>query len=313
MAAKPPIQTCPDLPLADRRAIAREAMEVTKKLTLAITKGDMVAFDKALAMGAMPDWCHFGRGSKSKGSALGEALKHRNLQMLETLIDAGATAVVPKRTESLLTLALSMGFAEAVALFCERFDVSPTPDDYALALFQKTPEAFKALEIRHPLPRNVPVERRGWSAMYPAFLAQSGPVLQYLIDTGADPALDMDESNGKTSFMDNHVHSHLAMRDSMAEVFSIALHHGVQVEHHHLEQVVSNAMRYSNPSVEVLDVLARHCPTWSWRQDHPTLKDFAANRPAAFDALCQREDDRKLRTTLQDTLVPGVGVRRKML
>ena len=306
-------QTHPEISVDERRRMAMETMEVTKKLTIALSKNNNTAIRACLDLGAVPDWCHFGQASKSKMSALGCAIGHGNTEVAGWLIDAGATASVPKRTEEVLDMAIRLGLPEMVTLVCGRLGVRPSTDHYIEALMGNSSRVLEALDTVASFARNALLSSH--SAHIPAiFLSGNADIFDFLVSTGADPSIKgMDSNHPAMDFIDWQVHSHYGLTDDQLPLFERVIAHGVVVRPDHISNLLAATRQFRVAPFGILDLFSRHVPDWSWHRLGPMDRNFPIQHPETWRALCEREEDRRLKTNLEQTLAPRLPALRKTL
>ena len=302
----------PTLTAETRRQIGREVMAATQALSRAITDGDVALVKDCLGQGALPEWCHFGKGKKSTTNALGAAMVHRNLDLLELLMDAGADMTVPKNQANPLDMAVAQDFPEAVQLFCKRFGRVPNSYHFIEAIgHPSSTRMFETLDTLSPLDRNADLAGQGTGyAIPPVFLVRTVEMYRLLVDSGADPTLVTQKRSGDPTldFLEWQLSRDWAAEDSHIPLVRAAIADGIRIDENHILKAMGFARYNHEGYLDFLDLLAEHCPTWSWTK---TPEWFPVTRPDAMALLRQREEDRALRARLEGTLHRDNPVRTK--
>jgi hypothetical protein len=301
--------THPEIGEFTRRQMAMEAFEATALLAKAIEKQDMAGIELALSRGALPDLCHFGRGKTSNGSALSRALPMKDLDLLTRLMDAGATAKMPKRAEPLLIQTQRIGYPGAFVLFLKRLKPKTTLENTLMALCSSNADFLRALDEVSFLPRNEPLSgfpehdfRRNFP---PLFQTVSRNVHDYLIETGTDPFRIFQNHYGvDVDLVDFHLENHPNHGDDLVPLIEPNLRAGKTISAAQMTKVAERALTYANVPNRLLSLLAEHCPGWTWQGFLQLNPHHQPNKSKLFH-LQALEDDRRLRVTLEDTLPSG--------
>lgn len=171
-----------------KRQIARQSLAATQNLEKAITKCNIEGVRQAIEDGALPEMVQYTNSKGTPmGSALARAIRHRNLELLEYLLQEGAP-MVGEKNKTLAELIIDKPFLEAFPLL-KLYDYQPEAKDYLAAIEKDNLMALKCLENIKPWPRHQSLKEDNVSQSWhylPIFLAQSGAMVEYLIHTGAD-------------------------------------------------------------------------------------------------------------------------------
>lgn len=168
----------PHLSGHELRSYARECLRQTEILSQGLKSGDINKVKKALDKGALPEKIEF-------PGALGEALKHKNVELLEILLKAGAPVISFADDDffldktSLNQMAIQEKFPEAIAFL----KITPSPSDVLAALKAKDLLALKYLDALKWTSRK---ESLGYHNVPILFYAISPEIVEYLVQTGAD-------------------------------------------------------------------------------------------------------------------------------
>jgi hypothetical protein len=297
-----------------RRQIAREVMAETQALSRAITDGDVTRVKDCLEQGALPELCHFGKGKKSTTNALGAAVIHRNLDLLELLMDAGADMTGPKNQPNPLDTAVTQDFPEAVQLFCNRFGLVPKTSHFIEAIeHPSSTRMFETLDVLSPLDRNADLAGHGTGYVIPpVFMARTVEMYRLLVDSGADPTVVTQRRPGANTldFLEWQLSRDWGCQDSHTPLVKAAIADGVQVRIEHLDMALEASFHATPIPVDFLDLLGAQVPNWDWMTSPERLgygygRAFQTDHPDVFLELFRRKEDRNLRVQLEGTLNSG--------
>lgn len=160
------------------RSQAREYIKQTKILSQAIKKGNLRDVRDALDKGALPEMVTYpNKRGTPLDSALGKALKHKNRELIEVLIKAGAPLESPTN-KSLNQLAMEAHFSEVMDLFK---GLTPSTEDILFALKKNDLQALKIMDGFKFTPRDKELNNLKFPMI---FFARSPEMVEYLVKTG---------------------------------------------------------------------------------------------------------------------------------
>lgn len=166
------------------REVARQAKVNTALLEKALKKGDFDAAKKALEEGALPEDAVFrDKSGRPTNTAAAVALVQGDANLFHLLLDFGAPLTLTAKG-NVWRAALSSGKVEVFRALHDR--VKPKHSEWKAALAGPL-SSFRALDQIEPLDRNKNLGTYQKTGIPPLFCVKNEEVLQYLLDTGADP------------------------------------------------------------------------------------------------------------------------------
>ena len=168
----------------EQRSIARESLRQTQLLEAALKKGDLAAVRSSLEAGALPEHAVF-RDKKGRPttSALAHSMNHEDASIAKLLIEFGAPLPLTA-PGNVWHAALNKDRTELFPLLLSK--VKPRSQEWEVALSRPL-HTFRVLDELTPLDRIKNLGRLHKTGTPPLFLVVDPELLNYLLETGADP------------------------------------------------------------------------------------------------------------------------------